>query len=158
MIPVQFRPYHPDDFAQLYAIELECFEPPLRFPRTYLRELLSSSDSASWVAEDNGRIAGFAIVDFTIEAEGTVGYIETIEVAPAHRRQGIGAELLQLIETSARAAQATAIWLHVDAQNDGAIRIYTAHGYQRHGRRENYYARGRAAEIYVKFLQDSAPD
>jgi ribosomal-protein-alanine N-acetyltransferase len=155
---VQFRPYHPDDFAQLYAIELLCFEPPLRFPRTYLRELLSRSDSASWVAEDNGMIAGFAIVDFTTEAEGTVGYIETIEVAPSHRRQGIGAELLQLIETSARAAQATAIWLHVDTQNDAAIRIYAAHGYRRHGRRENYYARGRAAEIYVKFLNASAPD
>jgi len=37
--------------------------------------------------------------------------------------------LLRLIEGSARAAGAQLIWLHVDAENASAIRLYEAHGY-----------------------------
>jgi [ribosomal protein S18]-alanine N-acetyltransferase len=150
---LQFRLYHPDDFAQLYAIEELCFEVPFRFSRRYMRELIARSDGATWITEEDGRMAGFAVVGFNREGGTTVAYIETIEVGPTHRRQGLGAELLKLIEDSALAAAATVIWLHVDAQNDSAIRLYRAQGYERHGRKENYYARGRAAEIFAKFLQ-----
>ncbi|HEY1983905.1 MAG TPA: N-acetyltransferase [Terracidiphilus sp.] len=153
---MQFRHYHPDDFAQIYAIEEVCFEPPLRFSRRYLRELLSRPRSVAWVAEEHGRIAAFAVVDLTPGPEEIVGYIETIEVLPVHRRKGIAAELLQLIQNSARAAQASLIWLHVDSRNQSAIRVYSAHGYQRHGARPNYYGRGRSAEVYVKFLHSTA--
>ena len=45
-----------------------------------------------------------------------------------------------------------AIWLHVDAENAPAIRLYQAHGYQKQGREEHYYARHRPAEIYSKPL------
>jgi ribosomal protein S18 acetylase RimI-like enzyme len=40
----------------------------------------------------------------------------------------------------------------VDAQNDAAIRLYRAHGYHLAGRQENYYGRGRSAEVYSKSL------
>jgi ribosomal-protein-alanine N-acetyltransferase len=150
---LQFRLYDPDDFAQLYAIEELCFEVPFRFSRRYMRELIDRSNSATWIVEENGRLAGFAVVGFNPEGDTTAAYIETIEVAPTHRKQGLGAELLKLIEDSARRVAATVIWLHVDAQNDSAIRLYRANGYHPNGRRENYYARGRAAEIFAKFLE-----
>jgi [ribosomal protein S18]-alanine N-acetyltransferase len=149
---VNYRPYHPDDFAQLYAIEETCFRPPIRFSRRYMREIIARVNSATWIAEENCRLAGFAIVDFAGEMEGTIAYIQTIEVSPEHRKQGLGAELLRRVEDSARAAGADVIWLHVDAQNDAAIRLYSAHGYRREGRQDHYYAKGRAAEIYVKSL------
>ena len=150
--PVNYRPYHRDDFSQLYAIEEACFQPPIRFSRRYMREIIANANSAMWIAEESGRLAGFAIVDFTAEMEGTIAYIQTIEVAAAHRKQGIGAELLRRVEDSARTAGAKVIWLHVDAENDAAIRLYRAYGYQEEGRQEHYYARGRAADIYVKSL------
>jgi ribosomal protein S18 acetylase RimI-like enzyme len=150
---VNYRPYHPDDFAQLYAIEETCFQPPIRFSRRYMREIISHRNSATWIAEESGRLAGFAIVDLTPETESTFAYVQTIEVAPAYRKQGIGAELLRRVEDSARAAAATVIRLHVDTQNDAAIRLYRAYGYRRVGRQNHYYAQGRAAEIYVKSLQ-----
>jgi ribosomal protein S18 acetylase RimI-like enzyme len=56
------------------------------------------------------------------------------------------------MEQSARAAGATAIWLHVDAANDSAIHLYESHGYRHQGRQEHYYDRGRAAEVYLKSL------
>jgi ribosomal-protein-alanine N-acetyltransferase len=151
---VLYRLYRPGDFPQLYAIEETCFQPPLRFSRRYMQQIISCKDSATWIAEQNGRLTGFAVIDWAAEEpEGTIAYIQTIEVAPEHRKQGIGSELLRRVEDSARAARAILVWLHVDAQNDSAIRLYRTHSYQPEGRQEHYYARGRAAEIYVKPLQ-----
>jgi ribosomal protein S18 acetylase RimI-like enzyme len=44
------------------------------------------------------------------------------------------------------------IWLHVEAENEGAIRLYEKHGYRYENRQEDYYAPGRAALMYAKRL------
>jgi ribosomal-protein-alanine N-acetyltransferase len=149
---VQFRLYQPADFAQLYAIEEVCFEPPLRFGRRYMHQRIASPNSATWIAEEDGRLAGFAIVEWTLEPDHSAAYIQTLEVSPEHRRRGVGLELLRRLEGSAIEAGATLIWLHVDVENESAIRLYRAEGYQQKGRHENYYARHRPAEIYLKQL------
>lgn len=151
--PVHYRLYHRDDFAQLYAIEEICFQPPVRFSRRYLRQIIESGNSVTWVADQDGSVAGFSVVGFTTEADRTFAYIQTIEVTAAHRNEGIGSELLRRMEDSAVAAGATIMWLHVDAANEAAIRLYQAHGYRHQGRQEHYYDRGRAADVYVKSLQ-----
>jgi ribosomal-protein-alanine N-acetyltransferase len=143
-----YRPYRPADFDALYAIEEVCFQPPLRFGRGYMRQLVKAADSATWIAEEHGRMVGFAIVEW---AEG-IAYIQTLEVLPEQRGAGIGGELLRLVEGSAQAASAELIWLHVDAENGGAIRLYERCGYHYENRRENYYAGRRAALIYAKRL------
>lgn len=146
------RPYIAADFEALYALEEACFPPPFRFDRRYMRKQVSSSEGATWVTEENGRLRGFAIVEWV---EG-VAYIQTIEVDPALRGQGIGARLLDRMEDSARAAGAVVIWLHVDAENAAAIRLYEASGYRRQGKEEKYYPQGRAALIYAKRLAVSS--
>ncbi len=146
------RLYKPEDFAALYAIEEACFERPFCFGRRYMRQLIDCSSEATWIAEDDGRMTGFAIVEWSEETMGTMAYIQTLEVAPDWREQGIGGELLRCIEGSARDAGAQAIWLHVHAENATAIRLYQAHGYQSAGREENYYARGKAALVCIKLL------
>jgi ribosomal protein S18 acetylase RimI-like enzyme len=151
---VNYRPYTPADFDELYGIEEICFQPPLRFPRRYLRRLLESAESAAWIAEEDGKIAGFAVADCVRrDVAGQFAYIETIEVLPDMRGRGIGNELLRRIEESARENGAGAIGLHVESQNAGAIRLYEAHGYVCEGRKDNYYANGRAGLIYRKRLQ-----
>jgi ribosomal protein S18 acetylase RimI-like enzyme len=151
-----YRPYRPEDFAALYAIEELCFQPPLRFSRAYMRKLVESVNAATWIAEEDGRMAAFAIVEWSEDDGATIAYIQTIEVAPEKRRQGIGGELMRRVEQSAQAAGANAIWLHVDAENDGAIHLYQTHGYRRTGREANYYSRGRAALVFAKLLRDQA--
>jgi ribosomal-protein-alanine N-acetyltransferase len=148
-----FRLYQPSDFAQLYAIEEACFESHLRFSRAYMRSLLRSGETVAWVAEDNGRLAAFAIIEWSGAPGDIVGYIQTIEVSPDYRRRGIGLELLRRLELSAREAGATQIWLHVDAENDPAIRLYRSEGYEHKARHAHYYARTRDAEIYCKQLE-----
>ena len=149
---MNYREYQPGDFAALYAVEELCFEPPFRFSRAYMRQLVRSANSATWIAEEGGELIGFAIVEWARSEKGTSAYIATIEVRPGRREKGIGAELLRRVEDSAVAAGAATIWLHVDAENAAAIRLYEAHGYVRQGREEHFYARHRAALVYAKAL------
>jgi [ribosomal protein S18]-alanine N-acetyltransferase len=151
-----YRLYQPADFPQLYAVEELCFEPAFRFSRALMRKLVANPNSATFVAEEiaeeNSELAGFAIVDWATVPKGTVAYIQTIEVHPASRRRGIAHELMRLLEDSARAAGATAIWLHVDVENAAAIRLYENRGYARKGREEHFYARHRPAFVYARMI------
>ena len=97
-------------------------------------------------------MAGFAILQWAQQNAGVVAYIPTIEVLPELRKQGIGAELLEHLEESAISQRAIAIWLHVDAANASAIRLYENCGYRSSGRVDHYYARNRPAAIYMKNL------
>jgi ribosomal-protein-alanine N-acetyltransferase len=150
---VLYRLYAPQDFDALYAIEELCFQPQFRFSRKYMRQIVSQSNSVTWIAEEGGRMAGFAVAELARGAGGTIGYIQTIEVAPYQRKQGIGQELLRLVEDSARAASAQSMWLHVHAQNAPAIRLYESNGYLREGGEDDYYAPGHAAWVYRKSLE-----
>jgi ribosomal protein S18 acetylase RimI-like enzyme len=157
-----YRLYQPADFTALYAVEELCFDTPFRFSRALMRKLIANPNSATWIAEtmtaekgitkDNPELSGFAIVDWATVPKGTVAYIQTIEVNPGSRRQGIASELLRLSEISALVVGATAIWLHVDVENSAAMRLYEGRGYARKGREEHFYARNRAAFIYAKTL------
>jgi len=177
---VLYRPYEPKDFDALYAIEKLCFEPIFRFGRVYMRRLVQRPNAVTWIAEEDGQLAGFAIAEFSsqgckhgvpsdgsmsmgcksgVPSDGSMSqgrksevtaYIQTIEVAQEARSQGVGGQMLGCIEESACLAGAVLIWLHVEAANAAAIRLYEAQGYFCEGRQENYYPMGRAALIYVK--------
>lgn len=148
-----FRLFNPADFAALYAIEEVCFLPPFRFPRAYMHSLVTAPEAATWIAEEDSVMAGFAIVGWNSEESEIDAYIETIEVLPTFRSRGIGAELLHRVELSARTAGATALWLHVDITNASAIRLYQRHGFTPRGSEEHFYAPGRGAHIYAKELK-----
>jgi ribosomal-protein-alanine N-acetyltransferase len=150
---VLYRLYTTEDFAAIYAIEEVCFQPPQRFSRAYMRQLVRQPDAATWIAELDGRICGFGLAEWTREVKETVAYIQTLEVLPEARGQGAGSELLRRMENSARAAGAAEIWLHVGAENAVAIRVYERHGYSLTGREEDYYGRGKPGLVYAKLLR-----
>jgi len=149
---VDYRPNAPADFDQLFAIETLCFPPNLRFTRRYLRDLFRRPQTAIWVAEENNHLAGFSAASWAVRKAGITAYVETIEVLPDLRGQGIGSALLRRVELSAAAAGVQIIWLHVDARNAGAIRLYEALQYLCDGSREDFYPDGNAALIYRKQL------
>lgn len=149
---MHLRLFRSEDFDQLYAIEQLCFQPPIRFPRTYLRELLNMRDAAAWVAEEDSALVGFAIVEWSSLHDEITAYIQTIEVLAEHRGKGIGKALLRHLEDSALHAGAVQIWLHVDAENQPAVRLYEAQGYAKLGMQRHYYARNRPALVYQKHL------
>lgn len=151
---MDYRLYNPDDFDALYAIEENCFQPPFRFGRRYMYWLVNAPNAATWIAEDVGAMAGFGVVGWTPSIRGLSAYIQTIEVLPTYRGRGAGKELLKRIESSARTAGASTLWLHVDATNATAIRLYESHGFAEVGQEKNYYASGRDALIYRKGMQN----
>ena len=73
---MDYRLYREDDFAQLYDIELACFEPPIRFSRQTMRRFLADTASATWIAEEQGQIAGFGIVYWAQPPEQPLAYGE----------------------------------------------------------------------------------
>ena len=152
---MDYRLYRDDDFMQLYNIELACFEPPFRFSRQTMRRLIGDPDSATWIAEEQEQMAGFAILYWAQPPEQPLAYIQTLEVLPAHRSRGVGRELLRRAEKSASSAGAHVIWLHVAESNAPAIRLYEAHGYSQQGREENFYAKGIPALLYAKPIDHS---
>jgi len=154
---VLYRLYKSQDFDPLYALEVVCFEPPSRFDRRYMRQLVNRMNAATWIAVEDAQMAGFAIIEWTVGRGGIRAYIQTLEVAPGYRSRGVGRELLGRIEGSARDAGARRVWLHVEEENAAAIRLYESQEYSRVGRQEDYYPLGHAALIYTKCLEaDSA--
>ena len=118
-----------------------------------MRLLVQRPHAAVWIAEEDGHLIGFAIVEWSQRKNGVTAYIQTIEVATEARGRGVGRQLLDRIEGSALDAGAALIWLHVDVANAAAVRLYEAEGYRAQDRLENFYPLGRAALVYAKPLQ-----
>ena len=152
---VHYRLYKPEDFDALYSIEEVCFQPPFRFGRRYMQRLVTAPNAVAWIAEDYEFMAGFAIAEWTPAIDGARAYIQTIEVAPHYRGQGVGRQLLNRIEDSAHQTGAAILWLHVEETNAAAIHLYETHGFIQAGEEENYYAPGRGALLYRKCLTRS---
>jgi ribosomal-protein-alanine N-acetyltransferase len=153
---MHYRHYKPEDFEALYAIEEVCFQQPFRFGRRYMQRLVSAANATTWIAEDFEKMAGFAIAEWKPSLGGVSGYIQTIEVAPEFRGQGVGRALLERIEESAGVAGASMLWLHVDKTNATAIGLYESHRFMPVGEEANYYAPGRGALLYRKALNGTA--
>ena len=80
-------------------------------------------------------LAGFCVMRSVAgEAE-----LESIVVASASRRRGIGKTLSLAAIAWAQDAGASQVWLEVRASNNGAIALYRAIGFAETGHRRSYY-------------------
>jgi ribosomal-protein-alanine N-acetyltransferase len=66
-------------------------------------------------------------------------HINTVAVAPAHRRQGLATRLLQHVFSEAAARRVTRATLEVRASNEAALRLYARLGFKVTARRPGYY-------------------
>src|ERR1700679_2617029 len=104
-----------------------------------MRRLIGQPQAATWIAEEGEKVVGFGLVEWTRNEAGVRAYVQTLEVLPEVRGRGVGGELLRRLEGSVREAEARFIWLHVDAENRSAIRVYEKHAYQEQGKERDYY-------------------
>lgn len=86
------------------------------------------------VAEDDGAFVGFA---YLTKYRGRRGYRftreNTVFVAPAHQRRGIGRALLAALIEEARALGLHTLVAFIDEENVGSIELHRALGYERVG-------------------------
>ncbi|HET7131971.1 MAG TPA: GNAT family N-acetyltransferase, partial [Gammaproteobacteria bacterium] len=66
--------------------------------------------------------------------------LSLLAVQPGYRRQGVGKQLVEWLEASARTAGIFVVRLELRAGNDDARRFYERLGYLEAGRRPAYYA------------------
>ena len=96
---------------------------------------LRNRDCVVLAARDRRRVVGFAIMEFyAIHA-----HLNLLAVQPGYQRRGIGHQLLEWLEASARTAGIFKVNLELRANNDGARAFYEKLGYRQAGRKPAYY-------------------
>ena len=157
---MELRAYRPEDLQALAALDNLCFAAPFRFSKAAMKRFAETGNAIhrlAWVgseASSGEQIAGFCIVHLQRERDGRLlGYVVTLDVAPAYRRWGVGYALMRAVEEVAAKRGAGEMLLHVAAGNQGAIRLYERLGYHLVRRDEGFYgAEGGDALVYRRVL------
>jgi ribosomal-protein-alanine acetyltransferase len=87
---------------------------------------IAGRESCVLVARRERRIAAFAIMHFADET----AHLNLLAVCPAHRRQGLGRQLLEWLFATAMEAGIFRINLELRADNDGARKFYETLGFE----------------------------
>jgi [ribosomal protein S18]-alanine N-acetyltransferase len=147
------RPYRSSDFETLYAIDHQCFERELAYDRSELRGYLRLPGAECLIAESDGEVAAFVVAAH----ENGLGYIVTLDVLEAYRRQGVAATLLTAAERRLADDGVRAVELETATDNAPAIAFWQKHGYRTCGIRKEYYPDGRDAYSMIKPLGEGPP-
>lgn len=102
-----------------------------------------------WVLEADGQVLGYAGMMCVLP----LADVQTLAVAPDAQGQGLGSQLLGLIEDESRHRGAEDLLLEVRADNPGAQRLYRRSGFETIHQRLRYYPDGGDALIMRKRLK-----
>ncbi len=139
---VSLRPARLADVDALANLEQRVFRGD-RISHRGFRRFVRSPRAALVVAEEEGVLAGYALVLFR-EGSG-IARLYSIAVAPQFAKRGLGSALLSAAEEAAIARDRIAMRLEVHENNAQAIARYRKAGYNLFGRHFQYYAdRGHA--------------
>ena len=119
----QIRPFRTGDEAALVALWAAC---ELVRPWNDIRRKLALRDDLLLVAPADGELVGSVMAGY----EGHRGWINYLAVAPAHRRRGLGRQLMREAEERLAAVGCPKINLQVRAGNADVLAFYEAIGYR----------------------------
>ncbi len=107
-----------------------------------VQHFISGPESSVVVARREQRIAAFAIMHFGDE----VAHLNLLAVAPDHRRQGLGRQLMDWLTATAIEAGVFRINLELRTHNEAARVFYQRLGFDQLGVVQGYY-QGREAAL-----------
>ena len=98
--------------------------------RRWLEQYLGTGRLRAFVAEDGGKVVGFAT---TMEVPASLRLahfwqIKDLFVLPTHRRLGVGRALLASVRAAAIESGALRLALQTEDDNDAALRLYADSG------------------------------
>ena len=131
--PWLIRPARAADAARIAPIEQRCFSDP--WSAAAFEDVFRFPLGIGLVAEWDRQIGGY-LVGRAVAGEGE---IMNLAVAPEHRREGLGARLLEEGLGLLRARGARQVYLEVRAGNEAARALYERRGFRPVGRRSAYY-------------------
>ncbi|MGH9481493.1 MAG: GNAT family N-acetyltransferase [Terriglobales bacterium] len=138
------------DLAAIYALDQRCFAPGIAYSTAEMRAMLLRRGFHAAI-EAGGELGGFILT----EMNRGHGHVITLDVAPEHRRRGLGLALMRAAEDHYRATGARGMSLEVAVNNAGALAFYTRLGYRVARRLPGYYARDLDALRLEKPLADA---
>ena len=101
---------------------------------TLLAQLISEPQrGACWVAEADGRLAGYlvAVFEFSLEHGGLMAEIDEVFVSDEFRSGGLGSLLLTRAERDLAERGLVRLQLQLGLHNESARRFYQRHGFLR---------------------------
>lgn len=124
---VTLKPIRPGDEPLLARIAGEVFDAPLEAPR--LAACLAQPNHRMIVALDSGEVVGkcTAAVHHRPDKVAEL-YIDEIDVAPAHRRQGIARAMLDAMFAWGASQGCGEAWVGTEDDNEAAQALYRARG------------------------------
>lgn len=123
----------PAQLEQIERLEQRCFSSP--WTHRQLAGQLTDDRHVCLCARAGETVLGYVGLMYVLDE----GYISNVAVAPEARRQGVAASLIAALTARARALGLSFLTLEARASNEPAIRLYEKMGFQRVGRRRNYY-------------------
>jgi [ribosomal protein S18]-alanine N-acetyltransferase len=137
------------DIDALVALENAVFTTDILSRRSFCH-FLTSPKSSLIVAEEGGKLAGYALVLYPPRSK--LARLYSIAVAPHIASRGIGPLLLAEAEAAAARRRRRSMRLEVHEHNTRAIGRYEKSGYRLFGRHRRYYDDGADALRFDKPL------
>jgi len=137
------RPMQPDDLPLVVA--LETAQQPRPWSESVFRGELDAENRVYLIVEDDGEIIGFG----GVMVIGDEAHVTNILVNEAHRREGLGRELMLALIESAIASGARHLTLEVRKENEAARALYSRLGLAPVGVRPRYYGDDDALILWV---------
>jgi len=134
-MPLVLRSYEPHDFNALHRLDQSCFPAGISYSKTTLRYFLTVPSADCVVAVEDNKIAGFIVS----EENPPLAHIITLDVDQSHRRRGIGAALLEKLESDLAARGVRSILLETASDNEAAVAFWQRHGYRIEATLKRYY-------------------
>jgi ribosomal-protein-alanine N-acetyltransferase len=131
-----------EDVEALARLELTSFPQP--WNRLQLAAELRQPGALGLVAEEAGRIAGYALFRRVLD-EAELLRLATDE---SWRRRGLATMLVERGLAQLRGAGCANVFLEAREDNAGAVAFYAGMGWQLDGRRKRYYADGADALLF----------
>lgn len=136
------------DIPELVRLETEAFPHDAWTAASWWGELAGRPRRDYVVVHREGELAAYAGLDHG----GQVADLMTITVGLGHRGAGLGAELLDELESRATAGGAEALMLEVRADNAPARSLYDRRGYDVLNVRRGYYQPGNVDALVMRKL------
>jgi ribosomal-protein-alanine N-acetyltransferase len=126
-----------NDLNRIVELERKCFGEQLAYTPKQLKYLINKANSYCLAEVDNELIRGFIIILYK-NGSGVAG-IETLNVDPIFRGNGIGRKLLIAAEKEMFSRAIRRVRLEVSTGNTPAISLYEKSGFRKTSILKNYY-------------------
>lgn len=149
--PASIRTMRWWDIQRVHVIEAAVFPKSAWTVEMFWSELAGVPDTRWYVvAESADDVVGYA----GLRAVPPEADVQTLAVAPAAQRAGIGQRLLDTLVDEARRRHCTRLFLEVAADNAAAQLLYQRNAFEVTARRSNYYGHGLDAVMMQRSLLD----